>query len=113
MPSGHVLSSQCCFAPRHFRRFRSISYATKFHQNLNAICITKASDRDPSQQLNEVSFLLSPLPIASNYECARATSLQLVSLVEELNKHQEAVLRCVQRAVHFGLITEILSIWCL
>ena len=113
MPSGRVLSGQCCSTPRPFRRFCSMGYATKFHQNLDVVCITKALDQDPSQQSSRASFLLSPSLLTSNGECPRATSLQPASLIEELNKHQRAVLRCIQRAMHLGLVTEVPRAWCL
>ena len=112
MPSGRVPSGQCYSAPRPFRRFRSMDYATKFHQNFDAMCITKALDQDPPQQLSRASSSLSPLLVASDGECFRATFLQPASLVEESNRHQGAVLRCVQRAVHLGLVTEVLMTWC-
>ena len=99
--------------PRPFRRFRSMGYATEFHQNLDAVCITKASDQDPSQQSSRASSSLSPSLVASDGECPRATSLQPASLVEESNRHQGAVLRYVQRAVYLGLVTEVPRIWCL
>ena len=82
-----IRPSQCRFAPRPFHRFCSIDYATKFHQNLDAVYIIKASDQDPSQKLSKASFLLSPLLVCSNGEFPRATSLQPASLVEESNKH--------------------------
>ena len=42
-----IRPSQCCFAPRPFYRFCSMDYATKFQQNHDAVCISKASDEDP------------------------------------------------------------------
>ena len=108
VPSGRMPSGS-----RPFRRFRSMGYATEFHQNLDAVCITKALDQDPSQQLSRASSSLSPSLVASDGECPRATSLQPASLVEESNRHQGAVLRCVQRAVHLGLVTEVPRTWCL
>ena len=90
-----------------------MGYATEFYQNLDAVCITKASDQDPSQQLSRASSLLSPSLVASNGECPRATSLQPTSFVEESNRHQGAVLRYVQCAVHHGLVTEVPTAWCL
>ena len=108
-----IRPSQCCSTPKPFRRFCSMGYATKFHQNLDAVCITKASDQDPSQQSSRASSSLSPSLVASDGECPRATSLQPASLVEESNRHQGAVLRCVQRAVHLGLVTEVPRAWCL
>ena len=97
MPSGRMPSGS-----RPFRRFRSMGYATEFHQNLDAVCITKASDQDPFQQSSRVSSSLSSSLVASNGECPRAILLQPASLVEESNRHQGAVLCCVQRAVHLG-----------
>ena len=90
-----------------------MSYATEFYQNLNAVCITKALDQDLSQQLSRASSSLNPSLVASNSECPRATFLQPASLVEESNRHQGAMLRCVQQAVHLGLVTEVPRIWCL
>ena len=90
-----------------------MGYATKFHQNLDAVCITIASDQDPSQQLSKTSSQLSFSLVASNGECIRATSLQPTSPVEESNRHQGAVLYYVQRAVHLGFITEVPRTWCL
>ena len=113
MPFGRMISGQYCSAPRPFRRFCSMGYATKFHQNLDAVCITKASDQDPSQQSSRASSLLNPSLVASDGECPRATSLQPASLVEESNRHQGAVLCYVQRALYLGLVTEIPRTWCL
>ena len=104
---------QCCFAPRPFRRFCSMGYTTEFHQNFDAVCITKTSDQDLSQQLSRVFFLLSISLVASDGECPRTTFLQPASLVEESNKHQGAVLCCVQRAMYLGLVTKISRTWCL
>ena len=106
VPSGRMPSGS-----RPFRRFRSMGYATEFHQNLDAVYITKASDQDPSQQSSRASSLLSSSLVASDGECPRATSLQPASLVEELKRHKGAVLYCVQRAVHLGLVTEVLKAW--
>ena len=64
-----------------------MDYATKFHQNLDAICIPKALDQDLSRQLSKASFLLSPSLVASHSEYPRVISLQLAFLVKELNKH--------------------------
>ena len=88
-----------------------MGYATEFHQNLDAVYITKASDQDPSQQLSRVSSSLSPSLVASDGECLRATFLQPAFLVEELNRYQGAVLRCVQHAMHLGLVTEVPRAW--
>ena len=63
--------------------------------------------QDPSQQSSRASSSPSPSQVASDGECPRATSMQPASLVEESNRHQGAVLRCVQRAVHLGLVTEV------
>ena len=105
--------SQCCSAPRPFRRFCLMGYATEFHQNLDIVCITKASDQDPSQQSSRASSLLSLSLVAFDSECPRATSLQPASLIEVSNRHQGAVIRYVQRAVHLGLVTKVPRIWCL
>ena len=113
IPSGRVPSSQYCSAPRLFHRFCSMGYATKFHQNLDAVCITKASDQDPSQQSSRVFSSLSPSLVASSDECPKATFLQPPSLIEESNRHQGTVLRCVQYAVHCSLVTEVSRAWCL
>ena len=72
-----------------------MGYATKFYQNLNAVCITKASDQDPPQQLSRAFSLLCSSLVASNSECPTVTSLQPAFLVEELNRNQGAVLRYV------------------
>ena len=93
MPSGRMSLGQCCSATRFFRRFYSMGYATEFHQNRDAVCITKASNQNPSQQSSKASSSLSPLLVAFNGECPRATSLQLASLMEELNRHKGAILR--------------------
>ena len=106
-----IKPSQCCSAPRPFRRFCSMGYAIEFYQNLDAVCITKASDQDLSQQLSRASSLLSLSLVASNGKCPRATFLQPASLVEESNRHQGAVLRCIQHAMYLGLITEVPRIW--
>ena len=106
-----IRPSQCYSAPRLFRRFHSMDYATEFHQNLDTVCIIKALDQDPSQQLSRAFSLLSPPLVASNNECPKATSLQPASLMEESNRHQGAVLRYVQRAMHFNLVTEVLKTW--
>ena len=106
MPSGRMLLGQCYSALRPFCRFCSMCYTTKFHQNLDAVCITKASDQDPSQQLSRASSLLSLSLVASNSECPRAISLQPTSFVEESNRHQRAMLCCVQHVAHLGLVTE-------
>ena len=90
-----IRPSQCCSAPRPFRRFCSMDYATEFYQNLDTVCITKALDQDPSQKLNRASSLLSPLLVAFNSECPRATFLQPAFLVKESNRYQGAVLCCV------------------
>ena len=108
-----IRPSQCYSAPRPFCRFCLMGYATKFHQNLDVMCITKTSDQDPSQQLSRASSLLSPSLVVSNDECPKVISLQSASLVEELNRHQRAMLCCVQRAVHLGLVTEVSRTWCL
>ena len=63
--------------------------------------------QDLSHQLSRASSSPSPSQVASDGECPRATSMQPASLVEESNRHQGAVLRCVQRAVHLGLVTEV------
>ena len=63
--------------------------------------------QDLAQQLNGASSLPSSSQVASDSEYPRVTSMQPASLVEELNRHQGAVLRCIQRAVHFGLVTEV------
>ena len=89
-----------------------MGYATEFHQNFDAVCITKASDQDPPQQLSRASSSLSPSPVSPDSECLRATSLQPTSLVEESNRHQGAMLCCIQRAVHLGLVTEVSRTWC-
>ena len=108
VPSSCMLSGFPDAAPpRPFRRFWLMGYATKFHQNLDAVCITKASDHDPSQQSSRASSSLSPSLVTSNDECPRATFLQPAFLVEELNRHQGAVLCCIQQAVYLGLVTEI------
>ena len=104
---------QCCSAPRPFRRFCSMGYATEFYQNLDAMCITKASDQDPSQQLSKASSLLSPSLVVSDDKCPRATSLQPASLIKKSNKHQRAVLHYIQRAMHLGFVTEVPRTWCL
>ena len=72
-----------------------MDYAAKFHQNLDAVYITKALDQDLSQQLTWTSSLLSSSIVISNGECLRATFLQPASFLEELNKHQGAVLHCI------------------
>ena len=113
MLSSHLPSDQCCSSSRPFCKFCLMGYATEFHQNLDVVCITKASDQDPSQPLSRASSLLSPLLIASNDECPRATFLQPASYVEESNKQQGAMLCCVQHAVHLGLVTEVPRTWCL
>ena len=68
--------------------------------------------QDPSQQLSRDSFLLNLSFIVSNGECPRITLIQPASPIEESNKHQRAVLRYVQRAVHLGLITEVFKAQC-
>ena len=68
--------------------------------------------QDPTQQLSRASSLPNPSQVASDGECPRATSMQLASLVEKSNRHQGAVLYCVQRAVHRGLVTEVLRTEC-
>ena len=104
---------QCCSAPKPFCRFCSMGYAIEFHQNLDVVCITKASNQNPSQQLSRTYSSLSLSQGASNGECPRASFLQLASLVEKSNRHQGAVLCCIQRTVHLGLVTEFPKIWCL
>ena len=90
-----IRPSQYCSVPRPFCRFHLIGYTTKYHQNLDAVCIIKILDEDPSQRLSRASFSLSLSLVASNNECPRATLLQPVSLVKELNGHQGVVLYCV------------------
>ena len=90
-----------------------MGYATEFHQNLDAVYIIKASDQDPSQQSSRAFSSLSLSLVTSDSECPRAISLQLASLIEESNRHQGAVLCCVQHVMHFGLVTEIPRVWCL
>ena len=97
MPSDRTIQlSQNCFIFSHtfrpFQSFCSISYATKFYKNFDVICIVKALDQDPFLQLSRAFSSLSPLLVASNDKCPRVTSMQLASLVEELNKHQRVVL---------------------
>ena len=52
-PSGYMSlglpNAVLSYTSRLFRRFCSMSFATKFHQNLDAMCIAKASDEDPYQ----------------------------------------------------------------
>ena len=72
----------------------------------------KSRIQDPSQQLSRVFSLLSLSQVASDGECPRATSMQPAFLLEESNRHQGAVLCCVQRAVHFGLVTEVFRAQC-
>ena len=90
-----IRPSQCCSTPRLFRRFCSMGYAIEFYQNLDTVCITKALDQDPSQQLNRVSSSLNPSLVASKGEYPRATFLQPASFAEESNRHQGAMLRYV------------------
>ena len=68
--------------------------------------------QDSTQQLSRASSLPSFSQIASNGECPRATSMQPASLVKESNRYQGAVLCCVQRAVHLGLVTEVPKTQC-
>ena len=82
-------------ALRLFRRFCSMGYATKFYQNLDDVCIAKASDQNLSQQLSRTSSLLSSSLVASDNECPKATFLQTTSLIEVSNRHQGAVFWCV------------------
>ena len=63
--------------------------------------------QNPAQQSSRASSLPSPSQVASNDECPRATSMQPASLVEKSNRHQRAILHCVQRAMHLGLVTEV------
>ena len=62
--------------------------------------------QDLTQQSNRASSSPSSSQVASISECPRAISMQLAFLVKESNRHQGAVLCCVQRAVHLDLVTE-------
>ena len=75
------------YTSKHFRRFCSMGYVTEIHQNLDDMCIAKATDQDSSQELSRTSSLLSFSLVASNSECRKATSLQIASLVEESNRY--------------------------
>ena len=112
MPSGRMPSGFSNAAPcRLFHRFRSMGYAIEFYQNLDAVCITKALDQDLFQESSRASSSLSPSLVVSNGKCTRVISLQPASFVKESNRHQGAVLRCVQRAMHLGLVTEVSRAW--
>ena len=72
----------------------------------------KPQIQNPSHQSSRVFSLLSPLQVASNGECPRAISMQSTSLIEELNRHQKAVLCYVQRTIHLGFITKVFKAQC-
>ena len=63
--------------------------------------------QDPTQQSSRAFSSPNLSQVVSDGKCPRATSMQPASLVEESNRHQGAVLCCVQRAMHLGLITEV------
>ena len=78
-----------------------------FAITLMPCALPKPRIQDLSQQSSRASSLLSFSQVAFNGECPRATSMQPASLVEELNRHQKIVLRCIQHAVYLGLVTEV------
>ena len=83
-----------------------------FAITLMPCALPKPRIQDSAQQSSKASSLPSPSQVAFDGECPRITSMQSTSLVEESNKHQGAVLRCVQHAVHLGLITEVFKTQC-
>ena len=57
--------------------------------------LPKPQIQDTSQQPSRAFSSPSLSQVASNSECPRAKSMQPASLLEESNRHQGAVLRCV------------------
>ena len=114
MPSGRIIWSSLShailsfFIPRgFFGGFVWWVTLPSFAITLMLCALPKPWIQDPAQQSSRAFSLPSLLQVASDGECPRATSMQPASLVEESNRHQGAVLRCVQRAVHLGLVTEV------
>ena len=95
-----------------FRGFAQWVTPPSFAITLMPCVSPKLRIQDPAQQSSRASFLPSLSQVASNGEYPRATSIQPASLVEESNRYQGAVLRCVQRAMHLGLVTEVPRIQC-
>ena len=95
-----------------FRGFAQWITPPSFAITLMLYALPKLRIQDPSQQLSRAFSLLSPLQVASNSECPKATLMQPASLLEESNRHQGAVLCCVQRVVHLSLVTEVSRAQC-
>ena len=114
VPSGRILSgfpnAILGHTSRSFWRFGSMGYTTKFHHNLDTVCITKTSNQDSSQQLSRASCFLSSSLVIFNSEYPRATLLQPASLVKESNRYQKVVLYYVQRTIYLNFVMEVFKI---
>ena len=97
------LSSQTILSGRSFQAQPSYlqTYPQVLLNGLRHQASPKFWIQDPSKQQNRASSSPNLSAVISNSECSKATSVLTTSLIVELNRHQGAVLCCVQRAVHF------------
>ena len=110
LPPDQSSGSTRWVTPPSFTGLHSMGHATKFCRNPDAVHC-----QSPGYKIRQSNQTKLPphQPIASDGECPRATSVLPTSLIVESNRHQGAVLCCVQRAVHLGLVTEVPRAQCL